>query len=476
MLVRRHWLVLLATVPAALLAAGCAPAARAVDPGAAASAAAAAPPPVPGAEVLTRVDSAARAVVADERVPSLTVAIAVGDSIVFARGYGDAHREAGLAAAPGVVYRIGSVTKQFTAAAILQLVEQGRIGLDDPLTKYLPDYPTQGHTVTIRQLLNHTSGIRSYTSLPAWAPRMNEPFTHEQMLALFGSEPFDFAPGTDWRYNNSGYYLLGLVLERVTGRPYADYVRDTLLRPLGLASTDYCPDRPAEGHAEGYTLTAAGVTVAPPLSMTHPYAAGALCSTVLDLVRWNRALVGGRVVRPQTYRAMTTPDTLIGGRRLGYGYGLAVDEWEGLRRVQHGGGINGFGAFLSYYPERDVTIAVLENTQAYDPARTEEAIARALFGIAAPQVADLPLSEAEIARYVGTYDLGPLQLRIFAQDGRLMAQGTGQPAFPLLYQGEHEFRASFDERVRIVFEVSGERAAALTLYQGGAAMRAPRLP
>jgi CubicO group peptidase (beta-lactamase class C family) len=479
MLARRALLVLLAAAPAAVVAAGCAPAVQAVDPAAspagASSPVAAAPAAAPDAGALARVDAAARAVAADERIPSVAVAIAVGDSVVYARGYGEADREAQLAAAPDVVYRIGSVTKQFTAAAFLRLVEQGRIALDDPLTKYLPDYPAQGHTVTIRQLLNHTSGIKSYTGLPAWISRMEEPFTHEQMLKLFASEPFDFAPGEQWKYNNSGYYLLGMVLEQVTGRPYAEYVAETLFAPLGLASTAYCPDQPTDGQAEGYRLTTAGIAPAAPLSMTHPYAAGALCSTVLDLVRWNRALVAGRVIRPATYRAMTTPDTLNSGKRLGYGYGLALDEWEGMRRVQHGGGINGFGAFLSYYPEHDVTIAVLENTDAYNPARTEEAIARALFDIAAPEVKDLPLTAEQIARYVGTYDLGRLQLRVFSEGDRLMAQGTGQMAIQLRWQGGDDFRAAFDERVRIIFEPGGERAGALTLYQGGAEMRAPRV-
>jgi hypothetical protein len=152
-----------------------------------------------------------------------------------------------------------------------------------------------------------------------------------------------------------------------------------------------------------------------------------------------------------------------------------VDRWEGERRIHHGGGIPGFGAFLSYYPEHAVVIAVLQNTDAHDPQQTEEAIARAVLGIGAPEVHDLALSAAERARYVGTYDLGPMQLRVFEQDGKLVTQATNQPVVGLLAQGNHEFRAAFDTSVRLVFDVQGERAASLTLYQGGAVIPARRI-
>ncbi|MDQ3606503.1 MAG: beta-lactamase family protein [Gemmatimonadota bacterium] len=459
----------------AMALAACAPAATSVAPPA--TAASTAPAPAAGlpGDVEARLDSIARAIIAGGQVPGLTVAVAQGDQVAFARGYGAANREQGVQPTAETVFRTGSVTKQFTAAAILRLAEQGKLDLDDPIAKYLPDFPTQGHTVTVSQLLNHTSGIKSYTGLPQWRPRMHETLNHEQMLAFFVNEPFDFAPGEQWRYNNSGYYLLGMIVERVTGQDYPTYIQETFFRPLGLQNTSYCPDRPAAGHAEGYSMREEGPVVAAPISMTSPFSAGAICSTVLDLVRWNRALVGGRVVSPVSYRAMITPDTLRDGKPLTYGYGLGVSEWEGMRRVHHGGGIPGFGAYLAYYPERDVTIAVLQNTDSRDPALTEDAVARAVLGIAAPEVKDLPLSAAEGERYAGTYDLGPMQIRVFVDGERVMAQGTGQPAFRLLYQGNHEFRASFDERTRLVFEVSGERAESFTLYQGGATMPARRV-
>jgi D-alanyl-D-alanine carboxypeptidase len=460
---------------AAALTAGCAPATRAPQPAPMAGAPVASAVPGLAPDVVARIDSLAAAALARGRLPGFTVAVARGDQVVLSRGYGHADRDAQRPAAPEIVFRTGSITKQFTAAAILRLVEQGRIDLDAPITAYLPDYPVQGHTVTVRQLLNHTSGIRSYTSLPQWRVRMADSLSHGEMLALFTELPFDFAPGEGYRYNNSGYYLLGMIVERVTGTGYAAFVQREFFTPLGLGSTLYCPDESAAGHARGYTFTAQGVAPATPLSMTSPYAAGAICSNVLDLVRWKRALVGGRVVTASSYGAMTSPATLPGGRTLGYGFGLGVDQWEGRRRIHHGGGINGFSSYLSHYPDEDVTIAVLFNSDVEDASRTEEMVARAVFGLEMPVVGDLPLSDADRARYVGTYDLGRLQIRVFAQEGRLMAQATGQSAFPLLHQGEHEFRAGVDDRIRLVFSVEGGRAASLTLYQGGAAMPARRV-
>lgn len=461
-------------------AGGCAPAAAppastpaASPPGGAAPAATAAALP---AEVAARLDSIARAAVSNGVTPGLSVAVAQGDRILFARGYGLADVERGDSVREETVFRSGSVTKQFTAAAILRLAEQGRLSLDDEITRFLPDFPTQGHRVTVRHLLNHTSGIRSYTSLgPRWAVRMGEDLAPEELIALFRDEPFDFAPGERFLYNNSGYFLLGMIIEQVTGQAYAEYVERELLHPLGLTGITYCPNEPAAGHAHGYQPAAGGHAPSPPISMTHPYAAGALCATASDLVRWNHALVSGRVVRPESYRRMTTPDTLTSGEATAYGFGLGLGSLEGVRLVSHTGGIPGFSAVLSYFPERDLSIAVLTNNQAANAGMLGARMSRVVLDLSQPEVRDLALDAAERARYSGTYDLGLLQLRVFEEGDRLMAQGTNQPSFRLLAQGEHEFRAAFDPTVRLVFRVEGERAESLTLHQGGAVIEGRRI-
>lgn len=430
----------------------------------------------PSAEVAT-LDSIARAAVKDGILPGLSVAVERNGRPVYTQGIGLARVESGVPVTPETVFRIGSVTKQFTAAAILRLAEQGQLSLDDEITKFIPDYPTRANRVTLRHLLNHTSGIRSYTSLGArWASRMAEDLSHEEMLALFQDEPFDFAPGERWLYNNSGYYLLGMVIERASGRSYSDYLQQEFLSPLGLENTSYCPNRPGARHAGGYKPSAGGAAVADPFSMTHPYAAGALCSTAQDLVKWNRALVEGRVVTPESYREMASAGTLASGAPLGYGYGLAIGALEGVRRVSHGGGINGFAASLSYYPEHDVTIAVLANSGAANLAQLEAHLARAALGLPPQTRSNLPLSAEERARYTGTYDLGRLQLRVFEQAGRLMGQATNQPAFPLLNQGEHTFLVDVPQQeIRLVFQLEGGRATGLVIYQGGAVIPAKRV-
>jgi CubicO group peptidase (beta-lactamase class C family) len=207
--------------------------------------------------------------------------------------------------------------------------------------------------------------------------------THEQMLALFEDEPLEFVPGADWSYNNSGYYLLGMILEAVTGENYEAHLARTQWQPLGLGQTSYCRQAEIIPHrSEGYAVDEGVVVHAPPISMNQPGAAGALCSTVRDLVRWTAALVGGRVVSPTSYATMITPTRLSTDSVIDYGYGLAPGELDGHTVIQHSGGINGFSAFLSYYPEDDLTIVVLAN----GPTRTgrvQERIARHLLGLPA---------------------------------------------------------------------------------------------
>ncbi len=437
----------------------------------------------PAAASLARVaDSIAAEAVRDGRAVGVSLAVLRGEDTVLVRGYGAADAEAGTPVTPATVFRIGSVTKQFTAAAIMRLAEAGRLSLDDTIGAHLPGYPTQGHTVTIRHLLNHTSGIRSYTAMPAWRQRMTERLHPDTLVALFAAEPFDFAPGEAWAYNNSGYFLLGRIIERVSGMPYAEYLRTELYPRAGLRETRYCPDAPVTpGDAVGYASAAPPARSAP-LSMTSPYAAGALCSTARDLVRWERALAAGRVVSPASYAAMTTPDTLRDGSRLTYGFGLGIGQLAGRRLVAHNGGINGFGAHLAGVPAESLTVAVLVNTEGGTADRITELVLRAALGIPLPAPArDLPLSADERARYVGTYALAlpngaRLPIRIFEEDGQLMAQAQGQGAFRLLAQGDHVFAPSFDPSARLTFTVAEGRATRLALVQNGVRSEGDRVP
>jgi D-alanyl-D-alanine carboxypeptidase len=439
----------------------------------------------PSRAVLQRtVDSLVANALAEGPVAGVSVAVVRGKDTVVMKGYGLADVENEVPATVQSVYRIGSITKQFTAAAVLQLIEQNKLSLDDTIGKFLPTLPVAWRGAPIRQLLNHTSGIPSYTSAgPRWFSKMRLDLSHDSLLAIIAADSMDFARGSQWRYNNTGYYLLGMLIEKVTGRSYADVVRDQLVAPLGLRATMYCETRAVIKHrAQGYQVTPDDKLVnADPLSMNQPFAAGALCSTVGDLIAWQRALAAGRVVKSGSYAAMTAPEGAAKGP--GYGYGLSVDTLGGRSRVQHGGGINGFNSMLMYYPADTLSIAVLVNTNGPWADRLANNIARAALGTplqaTPPRLADLPTTAEERARFAGTYRLllpngRTLNLRVFERDGKLMAQGDGQGETPLRYQGNSVFGAAFDRSMRLTF-APGNPTPKITLLQGGATIDGPRV-
>ena len=289
--------------------------------------------------LVTRIDSLVDAYRVADHAPGTSVGVVHGSDTLVLKGFGFANVEDSVPATAATVYRIGSITKQFTAAAILQLVEQGKVQLDAPVSTYLPHFPREGGRATIRQLLTHTSGLPNYTELPAFADVRRTDLADGQLVALFGGRPLDFPPGTRWHYSNSGYYTLGLVLQQLGGVPYAVYLDQTILKPVGLAHTLYCSVEPLVPHrAAGYSVTSNEVVNASYLSMHLPGAAGALCSTVGDLLHWQQALVGGRVVRPETYREMTTPAVLRDGTHPTYGFALGVYTLHGHAAVEHSGG------------------------------------------------------------------------------------------------------------------------------------------
>lgn len=423
------------------------------------------------ASLAAAIDSIADSLAAGP-VVGMSVVVARGPAVLLAKGYGLSDREANTPATAETVYQIGSVTKQFTAAALMRLVEQGRVSLDDEITTHLPDFPTQGKTVTIRHLLNHTSGIRSYTSFLRLSDSMAVSVIYDSIKA----QPFDFDPGTDFRYNNSGYVLLGLVLERVTGKPYADLVQEWFFTPLGMNDTRYCGaggTDPPEGYRPG--LMDAKTRV-PPVDMRVPFAAGALCSTAPDLARWTWALATGKVVQPASYAAMTAGTSFPDGKRLTYGYALAADTLHGRVMIHHGGGIPGFVSEAGIFPADSTIVVVLVNTET-NVGSIAQRVQEIALGVEPDPIKDLAIDPAEAARLLGTYSLerAGIDIRVFEEEGKLMSQGTDQPAFRLLWQGGAEYRAAFDTNVRLIFG-EGKPAPVFTLHQGGGTLRAVRKP
>jgi len=284
--------------------------------------------------------------------PGAAVAVRHRGELIHNRGYGLANVEWNIPIDADTVFRIGSITKQFTAAAILKLMEEGALELDDPIERHLPDYPVGARRITVRHLLNHTSGIKSYTGLPNFFASLSQKeLPVPEMIDVFKDLPPDFEPGERFLYNNSGYLLLGAIIERLSGKDYGTYLRDAFFTPLGLTRTRYLHDRPVTPkRAAGYERRDREVLNAAPLSMNWPHAAGALGSTVTDLLRWDEALRRGEIVSPASYALMTSPNRLNSGAPVKYGFGLGFSDYRGRRHVGHGGGINGFMTNLVHWP------------------------------------------------------------------------------------------------------------------------------
>jgi CubicO group peptidase (beta-lactamase class C family) len=333
------------------------------------------------AALVARIDSLVADHLSHGPAASMAVAVVRGNDTIVMRGYGYADLEAKRPAGPRTIYEIGSITKQFTSSAIMRLAEQGKLSLDDDASKYLPNFPLQGHHVTIRQLLNHTSGIHSYTSKAEWRPHWSEDLSPDSIVGFVARDTFDFAPGARWSYNNTGYVLLGMIVERASGKPYAQYLDEQFFRPLGLTQTSYCPSRGRDtSFAVGYSARNGQLVPATYLSMTQPFAAGALCSSVASYLVWQRALHNGRVVSARSYQLMTSPDTLNNGTRLTYGFGLMTGKIGEHRMITHGGGINGFTTAQIYFPDESLSVIAFTNTDAAGPDFTAMNIARAVLG------------------------------------------------------------------------------------------------
>ncbi|MEJ2548780.1 MAG: serine hydrolase, partial [Gemmatimonadota bacterium] len=297
-----------------------------------------------------------------------SVLVAENGEVIYEGGFGWANIEWEIPNTPDTKHRIGSVTKQFTSALVLQLMEEGEIELDAPIDTYLPGYPEpQGSEVTVHHLLNHTSGIPSYTGLPEFGDEMmRDPYTPDELIDVVAGLPLEFEPGTRWAYNNSGYFILGRIIENVTGEEYDDVLRERLLEPLGLDDSGYDHYEEIQPHeAAGYERTLTGYEHASYLDSSLPYAAGMMYSTVRDLYRWDRALYDGAT----PFEKMETKELWYTPGLQDYAYGWSVrdeqigEEGPTVRVIEHGGGINGFSTAFVRYPDQQNMIAVIDNTQ-----------------------------------------------------------------------------------------------------------------
>jgi CubicO group peptidase (beta-lactamase class C family) len=311
-------------------------------------------------DIDSRVDKFVQDAIREQRIPGLALAVMRDGQIVKAKGYGLSNIELNVPVSPQTIFQSGSVGKQFTATGIMMLVEEGKIGLDDKVAKYFPGAPESWNTFTVRHLLTHTSGIKEYTGRDFDYRR---DYMEEDLLKMAQAQPFDFAPGDKWSYSNTGYMLLGMLIHKVTGKFYGDFLQERVFKPLGMTTTriiseaDIVPNR-----AAGYRLVKGVVKnqewVNPTLNTT---ADGSLYFTVLDLAKWDAALYTEKLLKKTSLDLMWTPVKLNNGKTHPYGFGWRVAEMNGHRLIEHGGSWQGFTTGISRYVDDKLTVVALTN-------------------------------------------------------------------------------------------------------------------
>jgi len=418
------------------------------------------------ARLVAAMDSAARAHAALPAVAGISVAVVRGQDTLLMHGYGSADLEWSVPtpADASASYEIGSVTKQFTATAILQLVEQGKLDLDADFTKYLPEFDTHGHAVPLRRLLDHTSGIKGYTEMPVFGELAMKKLPRDTLVSLVEAQPFEFEPGTAQIYNNSAFFLLGLIIGKVSGQSYEDYIAANVFAPAGMTDSYYCSESAMRTHkAHGYDARQQSLVLKGYLDHTWPFSGGSLCSTARDLVRWNAALHHGRMLKPESYTAMISPRPLLDGTPLDYGMGIGVSDRGGHRMIAHGGGINGFLSSNNFFPAEDLSIVVLQNSTGRDPGQLANAFADMILGpVPAPKAVPF---EGDLDALAGEYT-GPVR-------GTHMHAKVRRDGDQLIVEAPREMRPVhigngvwFGNGTRAWFVMANGRAIELRIKQG----------
>jgi CubicO group peptidase (beta-lactamase class C family) len=424
------------------------------------------------AQDAARMDQIVQSYVANKQFMG-TVLVARGGQVLISKGYGSANLEWDIPNAPTTKFRLGSVSKQFTAAAILLLEERGRLQISDPVKKHVPDAPAAWDAITIFHVLTHTAGIPSFTSFPDYGKIKLSATTTAELVGLFRDKPLEFEPGEKFNYSNSGYVLLTHLIEKISGERYETFVRENLFAPLGMNDSGYDSNAAIiPRRAAGYSPGRNGPENTAFIHMSVPQGAGALYSTTEDLLKWNQGLFGGKVLQAASFEKMTQPF------KNKYALGLTVDTPGTRKVIQHGGGIEGFNTLLGYYPDDQLTVVVLANLNGPAPQQIATQLAAVAFG----EAIKLPSERKEIAvdpkilkRYVGAYGLGPGML--IALEGNQLTSKLGpQNAVPIFPESETLFFAKVvDAQIEFPATDADATASEMTLHQNGRSQKARRL-
>ncbi len=417
--------------------------------------------------LVAKIDSIISEPIAAGKVAGASIAIVKGRDTIAVQGFGKANLELDVPTKARATYEIGSVTKQFTGAAIMQLVEQGKVSLDDDLSKYLPDYNAQGRKITVERLLDHTSGIKGYTEIPEFRTLSLFKYPRDTLVKIFSKKPFDFEPGQEQIYNNSAFFLAGLIIEKVSGMPYEEYVQKNLFDKAGMKDAHYCSEsKIVKGKATGYDADSAGLIQKGPISHQWPYAAGSLCASAIDLVAWNEALHRkGAILGAAAYQEFITPETLTDGTALGYSKGIAVYPRVGRRALHHGGGIPGFLSSNNYFPDDSLSVVVLFNGSGAGPDEYAMKIAELVLGKPADQAKPMDGDAARFAAvYAGRGRGRPMEMTIAVTDGKVTAKTPfGDKPDTLTYIGNNTFLMG---EAHLIFSEQGGKIAKLRIDSG----------
>ncbi len=369
---------------------------------------------------------------------------------------------------PTTRFRIASVTKQFTAAAILILQERGKLSLQDPVGRYLHDAPASWGRITIYHLLTHTSGLPNINAFPDYGSIRTIAATPDQLIARFRDKPLEYEPGTQYSYGNSDYIVLGRLIEAVSGQSYAAFLQKNIFDPLRMTDTGVDDERAViPGRALGYAVTPQGIRHADPVSMSVPFSAGNLYSTTGDLLKWETALFGGRVIDRTSLKMMTTPF------RNGYGLGLFVADRDGHRIISHTGDIDGFGAMLAYYPDDKLTVIVLSNLFGGAYGLVAKDLAKSAFGLPFTLPSErkvVPVPPATLAEYAGTYRLTPTIRNVISLvDGHLTSRIGNQAELEMVPESQTMFFfRSGEAEIEFVRDSATNKVTRLIVHQDGA--------
>ena len=381
------------------------------------------------ASVQKRLDQIADSYTADNAFTG-SVLVARGDTVLLDRGYGKANLEQNILNNSHTKFRIGSLTKQFTAVLVLLLQQDGKLRIEDPVRNYLPDAPKSWDKITLVELLVHSSGIREIQDAPNFRSWAMSCHTHTEELALFKDRPLDFEPGTKNAYSNSNFLVLGAVIEKVTGKDYATLLQERIFKPLGMNESGADKDGLVlPRHAQGYNNENGRLVPAPSESMCIPWSAGSIYSTTSDLLRWERGLFGGKVLSPAALTTMTTPSK---------GLGVDVSTEDGATVIDHNGSIEGFVAHMAYLPESHTSVIVLANVFGGAPPAMGDQLVETMLGktvILARERKAVPISDEALVKFAGTYAMSNGWTFVFSVRSHVLVLDAPGQTMPLLYQG-----------------------------------------